>query len=329
MYKKLSALCLCILLLCNCRPGADRTWTNEEIEADIQAEIKSRNEQLLNALKQDNIPGFKALASDTLLAGWGPENDESLHSLHQVMHSTAYRILDAFMVRAVPGNGKTLNSTSGEGAYTLDFIPLTRESYITVLLIPDGANEILLRLVYGRYEDEWKLNSLNFAYYAFAGKNALAFHTKAHKAYERGNLVNAFNNADLAVMLLNSEANAPLIRFDKEKEILDFRNKLHAEMKANYDLPAVLENIETRPRIFQLSSDLFADDFYPSVSYQTHILFTDSLALYTEYEQLRREAKKMFRGIDQDNAYIIFKASNHILRGQASVKNYVFIDTLR
>lgn len=323
MYQKLSILCLCLLFLCNCGPGADRTLKNEDIPADVQAEIKSRNEQLLDALLQDNTAGVKALASDSLLAEWTPDTEANLHNLHRVVHAKTHRVLDAFLVQAGPGTGQTLKGASGEEAYSLDLIPLSRESYVSVLLLPDGAHEVLLRLVYGRYDDEWKLNSLNFAYYAFAGKNAIHFYTKARKAYEQGYLLNALNNVDLSAMLLNTDASAPLIRFEKEKEILIFRDQMLAEMKATYKMPMELENIPTRPRIFRLSTDMFADDFYPSVSYRTSVATGDSLALRTEYEQLRRETKNIFRGIDKDNAYILFKAFN-----EGSTKNYVFADTL-
>ena len=64
----------------------------------------------------------------------------------------------------------------------------------------------------------------------------------------------------------------------------------------------------------------------PAVLYLTDINLDDTTALKKEYIQVKKEVNSLFKGINKDKKFVLYRALNEIPDGKKKVEHFGFID---
>jgi hypothetical protein len=324
--KKILLIILTILTLQNCNLGTSKIWVNENIEVEKKEQIKILNDKLFKAIISDDVKGVKALMSDKLLEIGIKDLDKLINQISTSFKSDGYRILDEYNVlNSTTGNINTLISTgSNENDYTINYHALNEEMYISLFLPTSIDNELLITAIYGKYEDQWKLNILQFGQYSLFKKTAPNYFKLAKESYNKSYIVDAVNYISLSKQCL-MPAN-DFFHFQKEKEINEFYDKVMKEINSKHTFPMILDNIESKPKIFRIFPQMISEGFFPMVYYLSDIDLKDTIALKIENEKVKKEVGRLFTGIDKDKKFVFYWAFKEIPDGKKSVNHYGFID---
>lgn len=326
MVHKTFLIILIVLILQGCNVGTSGTWKNENIEKEKREEIKSLNDKLFSSIMGNDIAGVKALMSDKLLEKSDKDLDKLILNISSSFKSNSYKIFDEYNVQnSTTGINNTLVSgNSKNNDYSINYLALNREIYVS-LLLPNGLdNKLLITVVYGNYDDEWKINILHFGQYTLLNKTALDYYNLAKESYSKSYLIDAVNYISLSKQCLRP-ANE-ILKYKKEKEISDFYDKIINEANSKFTFPITLENIDTKPKIFRIFPQMTSEGYFPMVYYLSNIDLRDIEALKIENHKVKKEVSRLFTGIDKDKKNIIYWAFNEIPDGKKLVEHYGFID---
>ncbi len=326
MIQKTFCLIITVVLLYGCKLGTVGAWKNGNIDANQREQIKILNDQLFQAILNNDVKVVKSLMSDKLLAKAGNDLDQMLGQVSSSLKVNKYRILDEYYVKntTIGVNNTIPSGTSKDNDYTVHYQVLNKEMYIS-LLIPDGLlNEPLITVIYGKYSNHWKINILQFGHYSFCGKTAPDIYKTAKGCYDKGDLVDAANFIDLAKQCLKPANN--FLEYHKEKEINAFYDKVIPEANSKYSFPLQLENIASNPQILRISLEMIDEGIFPMVYYLTEINIKDTVLLGKENEKIRIEIGEIYKGLDQDKKYVFYRAFNENPIGQNKVEYYGFVD---
>jgi hypothetical protein len=323
---RIISLFVLLSVLFNSCTSADTTvwWENEDIEKEIKTEIKNINDTLVHSIYMGDVDVVKKLLSDVLLEK-SPDMDDILFTVSGLFTSEKYRILDEYYVK----NSTTdITNTilSGDGNYLIHYKALNKEVYVSLLAPESGDDELLITIVYGKYEDGWKINILRFGHYTINKKTALDYYEVAREYYSKSYLVDALNN-----MLLSIESLEPaddVFKYRKSDEIKEFSKKMKTETEAAYNFPLSLEEIDTKPQVFNIYPQRIDEGFFPMVLYLSAVNIDDTVALKKEYQQIKSVIGDYFAGIDKDKKYIFYRAFNELPQEDRKVDNYGFVDQL-
>jgi hypothetical protein len=78
--------------------------------------------------------------------------------------------------------------------------------------------------------------------------------------------------------------------------------------------------------VFRNFPELANGGVFPMVYNFSDINLKDTTALKTENEKVKKEASRMFTGIDKDKKYVFYWAFNEMPDGKKLVEHYGFID---
>jgi hypothetical protein len=319
---------LTVFIIESCKPGTSETWKNDHIDKHKRDQISVLNAKLFKGIITNDLTAVKELLSADLLAKSGTELEQLLNQVSSSFKSDSFRILDEYNIKnSNTGLINTIPSgLTGENDYTIQFQALNKEMYVS-LLLPNGIdNDLLITAIYGKYDNEWKLNILQFGQFSFFSKTAPDYYKIAKTCYEKSYLVDAVNYLSLSKQCLRP-ANDFFI-YQKEKEISEFADKVIKEAKSKFQFPLTLEDIATKPQVFRIYPQMINEGIYPMVCYLSSINLDDTTALKKEFEKVKVEVNKLFVGIDKDRKYVFYKAYNERSDGMKKVKSYGFCDDL-
>lgn len=327
--KNILLIFLVALTLQSCNVGTSSSLKNERIHKEKREEIKILNDKLFKGIMNNDITGVKALMADKLIEKDGSEIEKSIKYINSSFKSGSYKILDEYYVtNSTTGLNNTLVSdVSGDNGYVLNYQAMNDDMYVSLLLPTGINNDLLITVIYGKYNDQWKINILQFGQYSLFKKTAPDYYKLAQESYRRSYLIDAVNYITLANQCLNP-ANE-IFKYKKEKEITDFYAKLIKEANTKYTLPMTIENIDTKPKIFRIFPQITNEGFFPMVYYLSSIDLKDTKALKNENEKVKIEVSKLFKGIDKDKKNVFYAAFNEIPDGKKSIDHYGFVDKLK
>lgn len=327
LLYNIALLITLIFVLPGCT-GLSGTWVNEHIEQDKRAQIKKLNDRLIDAIAHKNISGVKALMSDTLLKLSQTKVDTLISTISVAFEGSKYEVLDEYYTKNIidksvtslsPGNGRAND-------YVVAYQVFNKEMYVSLLLSKENKNKLLILVGYGKYGKEWKINFLQFGPYSIFGKTAPEYYHMAQEAYRKSNLINA---VEYMIVAKNSlKPGNDYFQYKNEKEILAFYDAVLKEANATYKLPMELDNVASKPKIVNINPEITKEGCFPMIYYITDVSFKDTVALKVENEAVKKEVKRIFQGIDQDKAYILYKALNTMPDGRKQVEHYGFVEKL-
>jgi len=329
MIRKILLLFVSILLLQSCNIGTSGTWKNESIEKDKKEEIKLLNDKLFKAIMNNDAKGVRALLADKLIEKNGAQIDKLINDISTSYKSESYRILDEYNVQNSSINiGNTLLSgASKDNDYVVNYLALNKDMY-TSLLIPNGhENELLFTVIYGKYDDEWKINIFRVGQYSLLKQTAPDYYKLAQESYKKSSLIDAVNYSSLAKQCLRpGDEN---FKYQKENEINDFHNKLMNEANSKFTLPLTLENIETKPRICSIYPQATAEGYFPMICYFSNINLKDTTALKIENSKIKKEVNRLFTGIYKDKKAVLYRIYNEMPDGKKIIDHYGIVDKIK
>lgn len=295
---------LTFLLACS----VSGTNYNEHIDSESREQIKTLNEKAIEAFSESNSKKLKEIFSDELNQKVGVELDTFVKMVHKEMITEEYILLDEYLTTnsRIGSSVTAFKGVPGDYDYRISYEAVNKDSYVSLLVLGEKERRILLTFIYGRNDNEWKINVLRIGEYSFFDKNAIDFYKEAKINYENGNLINAANYMGMAKKITLPAEN--YFHYQKEAEMKEFSDKLFAEANAKFPLPMKINEIESHPQIYNIRAKVFTEGISPLVSYITKIDLKDTIALKKENDELKNIIGTLFPGIDKENTHIIFKA---------------------
>ena len=327
MLRQTIACSILILLLQSCGlNGIYGTWKNERIDPEKRAQIEVLNNKLINSIKFNDTVAVKSMMSDTLKNATGSKVDTIISNVSSAFGSDQYIVLDEYNVHnlvsrtsnSLPANKKSDND------YTLNYVSLTREAYVSLLLVRDLTGDILITVVYGNYDGKWEINILELGQYRLYNKTAMDYYKLAKLNYKKAYFIDAANDLFLAKECLTPAGE--MFHYKKEKEVSDYYEKMISEIDKKYQMPITLKDIPGNPQIISIFPQLKEQGYFTTVRYLSSINIADSIALAKENEKVKLDVQKIFTGISINKKATLYQAFNEMPDGNHPVKYYGFVD---
>jgi hypothetical protein len=326
MIRNFFLLVFASCFLMQCSFDGNGTKKNEQIDEGVKNTIKGLNDKLVKALVSNDVEGLKTIMSDDLQAQVAADLAKMSASLKDVFKSDKYETIDAYHTVGLK-NAPNLEHASKDrenNKYTFKYKAKSKDMYVSLLLPETINNEIMVTAVYGKYSDVWKLNILRFGQYSYFKKLSPSYLKLSEESYKQGNLIDAVNHIILAKQCM--EPASELFTYEKESEINAMHEQVMKDINAKYTFPITLENVPSKPQIFRLLPHITEEGCYPIIYYLSKYSVQDSTSLKVEYEGMRKEMGKMFKGIDTDKKYVYYWAFNEIPDDKKQVLHYAFVD---
>jgi hypothetical protein len=325
LIQRLSIAVIAIFFLlqsCTFSANGFSVYKNDHIEKEKRDLIKKLNDRLIQSIKNNNIESIKSIMSDQLLQITGTKIDSTISQVSAYFTTSSYSILDEFDIHNTEENN---SSSISSNDFTIHFIALNKDVYVSLLDIKDSIRDILVTAIYGNYSGKWKLNILQFGRYKLFGRDALYYYGLSKSDFEQSYLMNAVVHMLIAKELSKPVNNYSAYLLQPEMEKLD--HKIIQAVEDKYKFPLVFEDIKTKPSFFKIRNYVSYSESYPVMQYLSSISLSDTLALKTEYEILKKEVYKTFTGLNK-NKHVLFQAFNEIPNDGHNAKAYGFLDTL-
>ncbi|HWZ36481.1 MAG TPA: hypothetical protein VNW51_09995 [Mucilaginibacter sp.] len=315
---------------CKSKGGAK---VNDEINSDTRAKIAELNKKLFNGITTDNVNAVRALLSPDLIKKNGSELDMVIDRCSKRYPAKDFEILDEYLSSGLKkSDNDTVRSARGnDNDYTIGFQAMNDEMYTSLLITKGLTVNGAILAVYGKYGNDWKINILQMGDYSIAGKNAVDYYKEAQALYSKGNLADATDMIIITSQLVSPAGN--YFSYKNESDMRILFSKVVDEANATFRLPIVISQVKTAPQIFQMSPQVVEEvghqGVFPLIKYKSGIKLTDTVALKAENQALQQSIGAIFKGIDQNNQYILYQAYNETSEGKAEAKHYGFIQKLR
>jgi hypothetical protein len=298
---------------------------NEKIDNGIKQEVHALDDKLFKAWKTNDAASLKKMMSSALT---GSNNiDQFIDKIDSVPKSENYKILDEYYVEnsttGIPGT--ILSGTSSKNEYFIHYMAATKETYVALLTTNIPNSEMLITAIYGKYGNDWKLNSLQFGTYTVLNKTPIDLFNLAKQYYDKSYLIDAADYASLSNILLKPAGN--LLQYKSEDEIRSFYKKVMQEVKNKYQFPLTISNIDSKPEIFSIYPET-EHGFFPVIKYLSAINLKDTVALKNENEKIKKEIGQIFPGIAENKEYVFYQACNKMPHGKKPTPGYNFVDRM-
>lgn len=328
MLIKTSLILLTALIFQNCNLSTSKFEKDQSIDAATRQEIKTLNDKLFQGITKNDLTTVQSLLSPGLLEKFGNDTNKLINLISSKQISN-YSILDEYSVQASASKINIVlpSGNTQDNDYIFTFQSPNKDSYVSLLLLNNFNNQFLLAAIYGKYDNEWKLNILKFGEYSFMGKTAYNYFTIAKERAKKSCLIDAVNNILVSIDLL--QPSGSYLQFINEKEIKEFGDSLLQQVNNKYKFPMTLSNIETKPQVFRIFPQVMEDGFFPMVYYRTDINLKDTISLKLENLKIRKVVDSIFTGIDKDKKFIFYWAFNEMPDGKKLLDRYGFVDSLR
>jgi hypothetical protein len=311
-----------LLTLTSC--SIDGAWRDNNIDPKIKAEINELDKKVVEAFATNNPQIIRDIASDKLL--------EKSNDLDKIFASRTakddrqnFQIKNQFYLKksSIGTDSKAFTGLTEDHDYTINFKALNRESFVSVGKVERNLETWALTMIYGKYDDTWKLNILQIGIIEIEKKDAVDWFRQAQTKYKNGDLVDAALDFSLGTQCLKP-ANQ-LWQYRLESEIKAFGQKVNQEINSKYKFPIIMEAIKSKPEIFRVFPQGMSEGFFPSVSYVTKLNINDTTALSRECTDIHKDLGNIFQGLNANKKYVFYRAFERLPKDKEEVKNYGFL----
>ncbi|KAF2336652.1 hypothetical protein [Flavobacterium ginsenosidimutans] len=327
MIRKISLLFIIVFLFQSCNIGTSGVNKNENIAGDKREEIKLLNDQLFKAIMSNDNKGVRALLANELVKKNGNEIDNLVKQVSTSFQSKSYRILDEYNVEnSTTGISNTIPMGTKDSDFVINYLAMNKDMYVS-LLIPNGHdNELLITVIYGKYDNQWKINILYAGQYNLLKKGPAEYYKLAQENYNRSYLIDAINYVSLAKQCLRPASD--IIKYQNENEINNFYDNLLKEANSKFTLPLTLESVDSKPKVYSIYPEVAAEGYIPSIDYVTSINLDDTIALKTEKDKMKKEIKNLFSGIYKNKKGVFYRAFSELPDGNKPRKYCKMFDKI-
>lgn len=320
MNRQLQNLFLMTMLIilvigCTIKPNIYKTFINDNIPSNIQREISSIDNKVIQAIKNNNPQAISEIFSPKLLKNGGDKLDSIFNVTSGILKGGDIKKLDDLYVENATQNvsNTIFTGLSNEDDYIIHYKALTKNVFISLNRVTTEPNELLISLIYGKTSIGWKLYHLQFGTYSLYGKTAIDFYNIGKRYDSLGYIVDAANTLFFAQQTL--KPGNQLWQYKKEKEIIDLQKSVMDKIYRKYQFPLTVEQVETKPQIYQIYPHTFNDRYETIIKYYSQIDLKDTTRLKAENLKMREVIGKIFIGLDKEKEYLIYQATNELPDG--------------
>ena len=155
------------------------------------------------------------------------------------------------------------------------------------------------------------------------GKDAVDYFNYAHKVRTSGDIIDAYYFMTVANHYMTPGGN--FFKFENADHMVEYADTLNYENNAKYLLPYTIEQMKTKPQVFNIHLELVEGKLTPMIVYLSTVYVKDTIALKKENDELNSKIGSIFPGMDKNNKSILYRAYNEKPNGQNSPKYYGFI----
>ncbi len=297
---------------------------NEDINAELRGRMHEKADALMQALYENDAQAVKGMMSPGMKTEKMAVMDTVIPIISGALRSAQYEVIDEFSVQnsykeevtIIPGELR-------DAEYRIRYKAENEQGY-GLLLLPEGdQDKLLVTVIYGKYEDTWRINILRVGEFALDGMIAPQLYEQAGEYYDKGHLA----NAGIAVSLM-SRCMYPaedFLIYEKEEQMQELHDEVISKVTAAYDLPLVVEALESQPLVISIYMQSFKEGFFPQISYVTNIDFADSTALEAENIRMHEMLGELFTGMDENTDYVVYSVYEEMPGPQDSVQTYGFV----
>lgn len=296
-----------ILVLQGCGSNTE-TFANNAIDKNLRATIHAKNDSLLSALSNSDMKTFKKLGSPDFLKHLQGRIENAVWAFRKGILKTDYKIYHEYYNK----HGKAYDNAkieSEEGQYSLQYTHKNKETYVSLLTTSYvGITDYLVTIIYEKIDGEWKLDYIHLDTFGQYGKNAQDYYQLAQQKHEAGFILDAFFYCTVAESSLNPAENK--LTYNEEERITFYQKRWQEEVDKEYKFPQPLRNINSVPNVASISPINNPEGMFTVFTYETKVPVADTETLKMEFEEVKREIKRIYTGLDFDKKYIYYRAFN-------------------
>ena len=331
MKKFLPVLVFTFFVSVSCTPAftKNEVWQNDKIDPKVKAEMTGFEKQVYGYMCDNNYQPLSQLFSDTLLSLIGPDfSQKFMPQIQRLIKGKQYKVFDEFYIRNVkPVDTVNITAGKGENAYTIKFMSAAPETYVAMLIAGDSVNEVMITLICNNIKGKWKLSHLMGEDYSLNTRNTIEQFNYAKTLEKNNDLIDAVNTMGLA-----THCNAPggnIFRYDNAAAMNKYSDSLANITKAKYPFPYTVDEMLSKPTIFNVHFETFDHHLDPMVMYLSSIKVADTVALKKENDEMQQKIGAIFYGMDKSNRAILYRAYNDQPDGRNNPAYYGYIQKIR
>ena len=313
-----------LILIQGCKLNSNQTFKNDNIPSKIKNEIANLDKQVIKAIKNNNPDLAKNIFSEKLMETVGKSKLDSIFEFtNEILKDKQFDYKDQLYIENTTMNvSNTIFSglANSDYDYIVHYKALNKKMFISMLLPKDSKDAMLITLIYGLYGNDWKLNIFQFGQYSVDGKTAIDYYKIAKGDFENKNLIDAANNLFLGQQCLRP-ANQ-FLQYQKEKDFGDLQKQVMNEINIKYKFPIVVEQVATKPQIFNIHPQRVEEGHFPMIRYYSQIALKDTASLRKEKLEIQKVIGDIFKGIEQNKKYLFYWAFDEIPDGTIKYREH-------
>lgn len=326
--------CFLLIIAIVFAPGCNKlgisTRKNENIAPELRDTIARLDEKLLQIIRSDDTAGLKEFYAAGLLEKTKDSVAAFTNHLFNKIADDNHIPFNVYAITNFNESGIVSIPLQGEGVnrYTLTLSTHTATTCISQFFVNSkNRQEFLITVIYGKYEGQWKINSLLFRQYRIAKQTAPELYTRAKEFYSRNELLDAYNYVRMMQYIINPADK--FWHYDNEKELVDFGKEVIAKSKQQFVFPDTIRAVDSLPVITRIDAITQHAEITSFVHYKTKTDIRFPTVLEEERQRIKAVLPEKYKGIFSNSKYIVFRAYNGLPAEFGQAYYYTFIDTLR
>lgn len=166
----------------------------------------------------------------------------------------------------------------------------------------------MITVIYELHDGKWKVNKVNVGLMGQFGKNAAENFAIAKQYKEEGHLVNALFYCDIARGCMDPADN--MLKYEDADRMEYYSKQWADELNKKYPMPTFLENVSSTPQIVDIKPVVNPEGIFTMISYRTAVPLSDEEVINMEYNDIKKEMRKVFPDIDFNQKYVYYRAYN-------------------
>jgi hypothetical protein len=196
-----------------------------------------------------------------------------------------------------------------------------------MLVAGDSVNEVMITLVCDNVNGKWKVRNILGEDFSLNKRDAIEQFHYAKTLEKHDDLMDAVNTMGLA-----NHCNAPgggFFRYKNAAGMKKYNDSLTNIAKAKYAFPYLVNELDSKPSVFNIHYEVFKAQFAPMIMYQSSISVSDTVSLKKENDELQKNIGAVFTGMDINNNIILYRAYNELPDGKNNPAYYGYVQKLR
>jgi hypothetical protein len=289
---------------------------DDEIDPVLRSQMQMNSLMVLNALRDEEYdvvlsffgrkPGFEEIKSAL------PAARDKMGSL---IESATFKNFHDHYVTGLAGTETgnivpSAHALSDEpGSYFVYQNTDTKNAYVSLFTSEANQTEALYTIVWGEYEDGWKMHNFDVASFGWSGKRGPDWFEEAKKVREKSGDVAAY---------LTMKAVSGLFRpsrvfewKDLEGQVNDYYGEMYKSVASKLSEPMVVQELDSKPTIYGLDATTVNDlpgQIIPTFQYVSKYPNSQADLVMEEANQMAPLMEKYFEGVNDLGVNLLFVA---------------------